>query len=207
VPLVEGRVLAFEWLGRGNHLDEHHPKRGPGRYGTSADAFCVLTNADGRRIAVVIEWKYTERYDRDGDKEKLNPHYDRFFADGTGPLRLAELGLEPQSVRYEPFYQLARLAALAHRIEVATEDDVDEAHLAWIVPEGNVDLRNGVTSPTLEERFKGQSVESVFRTLLRKPDRFHVVAPATLLRAFPDSQFPEEGPTVCEVRARYAEGR
>lgn len=203
--IVGDRVVAFEWLGRANHLDERNPNRGPGRFGTSADAYCVLVGADGRRRGVLIEWKYTETYEV--GVVKPNRHYDSFFIDSNGPLRLAELGLDARAIRFDPFYQLARLSILAHRMELAGEDGVHEMHTLWVVPSENAALRTTMTAPALASLFPGNDVARAFRELLRTPARFHLTSPASLLNGFPDEEFPALASIVSDVRERYAKGR
>jgi hypothetical protein len=204
VPIDAGRAVAFEWIGRANHLDERSPKRKRGAWGTSADAFVVLAMKDGSRTGLLIEWKYTEQYPL--DEPKKSTHYDAMILAPASPFVLAESG-SAVVLRYEPFYQLARLTLLAARMAASREDGVDRVLVLWVVPEGNSDLLARITSPVLRARFPGLAVPAVFQRVLTDPTRFRVASPAGLLRAFPIDRYKGVAPAVAEARSRYSEGR
>jgi hypothetical protein len=200
LPIDEGDVIAFEWLGQKNYLKEKSPKRRAGAYGTSPDAHLVLRLRSGEPVGVLVEWKYTESYE---SRQKFGQHYAALFQAANGPIDLG--GLPPESLFYEPFYQLARSVLLADAMEAAHESDVSRVVLILVVPDSNTAYRDRVTSPLLAGR--GNTVAEVMKSLMRKPDRLVVTSAEQLFRAFPTSEHPDIAPAIGEISDRYIAGR
>jgi hypothetical protein len=164
--------VGFEWIGRDNYLGEW-PTDGKAKRGahvTSSDAF-VRFKYKGHVQALLIEWKYTEKYgqplDPGGNDERKRRYNDKVFAP-NGPIK-ADLGLKVEDFFWEPFYQMMRQQMLAWRMERAREDGADRVSVLHISPSANRSLHK-VTAPALR-RF-GADAFDVFRRLLVQPDNF-----------------------------------
>lgn len=192
VPVEDGRFVTFEWIGLKNYLGERVREEGSRTRGancTSADALVAFEREDGRRQAVLIEWKYTESYHSihlktapsGTDRTTI---YRTLFDKADCPL---DRGLIPsfESLFFEPFYQLMRQQLLAHEMETAKQPEADIVSLLHIAPAHNTDFRK-VTSPALKpmgdtaagvwarlvkpaDRFKSVGTEGLFNPLLAKP--------------------------------------
>jgi hypothetical protein len=164
--------VGFEWIGRDNYLGEWpadgKPKRGA--HVTSADAF-VRFQYKGQIRALLIEWKYTEKYgqplDPSGNGERKRRYKDKIFAP-NGPIK-GDLGLKVEDFFWEPFYQMMRQQMLAWRMERAREDGAERVSVLHISPSANQPLHK-VTAPALT-RF-GTDAFDVFRSLLVQPEKF-----------------------------------
>ncbi len=116
VPIEPGRLVAFEWIGEADYLNESigpHRLRRRGEHCTSADAAVRLLRADGTIETVLIEWKYTETYQSETEtarREKQLSRYGAIAIQPEGPLR-ADLGILVDDLFYEPVYQLLRTPA------------------------------------------------------------------------------------------------
>ena len=89
--------------------------------------------------------------------------------------------------------------------EQARESDVDRVVVVLVAPVGNTDFRDNVTSPVLARR--GDTVETIMRSLMRTPDRLVVTSAVELFGRFPASEHPDIAPAVQEIRDRYVAGR
>jgi hypothetical protein len=136
---VEGdSPVAFEWCGLIDHLGERRGRPVTrGRYCTSADALMIAVRADGGRTGVIVEWKFTESYDRPiafigaGGTDRREVYRARYEA---APF----LHHPPIEVFFhEPHYQLLRLVLLAHAMVAAGEHGIDRAVVVHAVPAGN----------------------------------------------------------------------
>lgn len=203
MPVDDGRVLIFEWIGVGNPLRETSPKRRRSSHGTSADAFCAIRRDDGGLTGLIIEWKYTETYPE--EKRKFGEPYLPFLEAEDGPIDAGRCG-GPRALLVDPLYQLARLQLLAHATERARDLDCDRVIVVVLVPEGNRDYRTQVPGAELRARNPGLPLAEVWAGLLRRPDRFALTSFDDLLSTFHDDEFPAIAATVREVRARYSRG-
>ena len=182
----EGRTspVEFEWIGLGNSLEGGTTR---GANSTSVDAFVIAETGAGRR-AYLMEWKYVEEYGIDADKgagpegeTRRNRYSDLYSATSSafsGEVPMGEL-------LYEPFYQLMRLRLLADRMVANRELDVTDAKVVVVVPEGNSEYRERITSPPLAERFpQHRTVSDVMRATLKEPDAtFASICPSVLVDA------------------------
>ena len=181
----EGRTspVEFEWIGLGKSLEGGTTR---GAANTSVDAFVIADAGAGRR-AYLMEWKYFEKNKSGDDKgagsagEKRKRIYSLLYNKSsafTGDVPMSEL-------LYEPFYQLMRLRLLADRMVAKGELGVTDAKVVVVVPEGNSEYRERITSPYLAERFpRHKTVSDVMRATLKDPDAtFASVCPSELAAA------------------------
>ena len=182
----EGRTspVEFEWIGLGGSLEGGTTR---GAYNTSVDAFVIADTGAGRR-AYLMEWKYVEESESGDDKGagtkgeiRKGRYSDPYSAESSafsGEVPMSEL-------LYEPFYQLMRLRLLADRMVANRELDVTDAKVVVVVPEGNSEYRERITSPPLAERFpQHKTVSDVMRATLKDPDAtFTSVCPSVLVAA------------------------
>jgi hypothetical protein len=191
----EGQVVSFEWIGLDNYLGEkirRNSSRTRGANFTSADAAVMFLRQDGKRQIVLIEWKYTESYNRTwlGISERGTDRRDiyRHLYDSTScPLDKTKVS-DYSDLFYEPFYQLLRQQMLAHEMEMAQELGCDLVTVLHVAPSDNRDFHR-VTSPGLEPR--GDSSIEVWKGLVRQPDRFVSVSTERLFGDFPVDSHPE----------------
>ena len=200
IPVEDGRVITFEWIGDDNPLRETSPKRKRGSHGTSVDAFCVVKRADGGHTGLLIEWKYTEG-DRD-EGPKHGNHYVDFLESGDGPVDVARCG-GAAALFVDPLYQLARLQLLAHATEREHILGCDRVLVLVLVPAGNRAYRDRVPCTNLQRQFPGLGLAEVWPRVLRRPDRFALTSFDGLMTTFQDDAFPALAPVLREVRARY----
>ena len=180
----EGRTspVEFKWIGLGSSLEGGTAR---GANNTSVEAF-VIADTDAGRRAYLMEWKYV---DRSGDDKGAGPEGERRkgrYSDPYSAESSAFSGEVPMSeLLYDPFYQLMRLRLLADRMVANRELDVTDAKVVVVVPEGNFEYRERITSPPLAERFpQHKTVSDVMRATLKDPDAtFTSVCPSVLLDA------------------------
>jgi hypothetical protein len=195
LPIEDGQYVAHEWIGRRNYLGEKIGRNGQRTRGanfTSADAAVLFQHMDGKRHAVLIEWKYTEsygstplRYAKSGtDRLAI---YAQLLERADCPIRREALP-SWEALFDEPFYQFMRQQLLAHEMELAHELDADIVSVLHIAPAHNRDFQR-VTSPALREL--GDSATQVWKRLLRTPDRFLSVNTEDLFGGFDHTAFPE----------------
>ena len=182
----EGRTspVEFEWIGLGRSLEGRTTR---GANNTSVDAFVIADTGAGR-CAYLMEWKYVEDYKHGDDKGagiegeiRKGRYSDSYLAESSafsGEVPMSEL-------LYEPFYQLTRLRLLADRMVANRELEVTDAKVVVVVPKGNSEYRERITSPPLAERFpQHKTVSDVMRATLKDPDAtFASVCPSVLVDA------------------------
>ena len=196
VPMEgEGQLVSFEWIGLCNYLGEkirRNSRRTRGANFTSADAAVMFRRQDGTRQIVLIEWKYTESYNRTWlgssksgtDRRGIYRH----LYDSPGcPLEKTKVP-EFGDLFYGPFYQFLRQQLLAHEMELAQELECNLVTVLHVAPACNRDFHR-VTSPGLQPL--GDSSIEVWRGLVRPPDRFLSVSTEALFGDFPVDIHPE----------------
>ncbi|HEV7372242.1 PGN_0703 family putative restriction endonuclease [Arenibaculum sp.] len=215
---VNGRPchLAFEWVGRGNHLDEAPlgTSLTRGANCTSADAM-VLLAIGGRTEMLLIEWKYTERYGSPlrnpnrigtgGAEETANDERRRRYAGRLfwpdGPLAPTDaFGFD--DLLCEPLYQLARQQMLAFQLQRAREEGADQVRVLHVAPQANRAL-NRNTSPSLRGLFPERGVFEVWSGLLAEPTCFVKRNAGQFFGAF-DAHRHSLGEWHNDIRHRYA---
>jgi hypothetical protein len=207
LPVEDGKLVSFEWIGAENYLGEkitRNGKRSRGANFTSADAIVMFERTNKKRQIVLIEWKYTESYGG------TNLKFAKSGTDRTSIYRhlfehqdcLIQKDLLPNfdSLFFEPFYQLMRQQFLAHKMEKAREMGADMVSLLHIAPAHNLDFQK-VTSPEL--RHLGSSPTQIWHNLVREEDRFKSVYTEDLFGGLTEEQLPEMKDWLEYIQARY----
>jgi hypothetical protein len=189
-----GLWLAIEWIGLDNYLGElkrGNRERTRGANFTSADGAVRFEDESGQTQIALIEWKYTEAYSRTS-KAKGNSGrrrqaiYRDFFESADGPIDKNRVP-DYLDLFYEPFYQMMRQQLLAHEMEKHRELGAEVVTVVHICPARNTDFP-AITSPNLAAL--GDSATGVWKSLLRKPDRFLEVHTEDLFQSFDVNAFP-----------------
>jgi hypothetical protein len=176
----EGGYVAFEWIGDKSYLNERGT-RTRGAKLTSIDAIMQVTRDDDTPMLIVIEWKYTEAYEKGREM--------RFAHDGTDRVERYRKLIEaedspflqgpPERLFYEPYEQLMRQTLLA----AAVAADPETPELTWlhvhVMPAGNLELRTRVQQavPSLE----GNTLEQTWQGALKAPERYRIVTPSEVV--------------------------
>ncbi|MFZ5476682.1 MAG: PGN_0703 family putative restriction endonuclease [Myxococcota bacterium] len=153
--------VAFEWIGDAGHLGEARTR---GRFATSADAYLLARRRDGV-TAVLVEWKFTEHYDRPvplrgpGGRDRREIYRARYEASEAFSERPPI-----EAFFHEPHYQLLRLVLLAEGMVRARERGADRAVVVHVLPEGNADLL-----ATVPPALGGGRVDRVWEGLVKGP--------------------------------------
>ncbi len=170
---VDGGYVEFEAIGNKNYLNERSHTRGANS--TSVDAIMVGRKNDGSNILVLIEWKYTEEYREENEyiPERYNI-YNKLLEEKDCPIKTDDF----ESLYYEPFYQLMRQTLLGWKMVQAGEYQCDEYIHVHVIPEGNTELRDRVTSPGLN----GSIMSEAWKSVLKDPFRYMVMTPEEFLR-------------------------
>jgi hypothetical protein len=202
-----GEVVAFEWIGAADYLNERTSGGGRrGRNTTSADAAIRYRTSRGAIEVALIEWKYTEQYhghELSGGEKSMGVRRDRYRAlydDARAPIRH---GLVPyEDFFVEPFYQLFRLTMLADRMERAAEQGAERVRLVYVAPARNTELwaslnreSHRALAAQLRDGSDERPVEVVWSAMCKRPDRFVYLDSATFV--------DEQAPTSDDYRSRY----
>jgi hypothetical protein len=162
---LDGGFAAFEWIGEKADIGETGARtRGANR--TNLDAVLIARRPTGKRVGLVIEWKYTETYTSAShavSRGRTNrvDRYSKRLLDPAGPIdsrKLADL----RDLFHDPFLQLTRQALLAWRL---AEDDSlfdDWVHL-HVIPPANRQLIGTVTA----RKLTGATMPDAFAGVLR----------------------------------------
>lgn len=208
VPIGDGvrsSLVEFEWIGIDGSLEGGLTR---GANVTSVDSLIVgLSSAEPR--AYLFEWKYTESYRPDisllkgasGDKRR--GRYQELFLAKDSSFR-PDVPIE--DLFYEPFYQLTRLRLLADQIVRDKTFGSKKATVVVVCPQENMAFRGRITSPGLREKsvnLKDKDVESVFKSVLKDPEGFHMVAPSELLDAVRKKTSNQLRPWIDYLSDRY----
>lgn len=183
--------ISFEVVSNNDYLNEDsHPtgKLNRGEFCTSIDAL-IIGIRNGRRVMLVIEWKYTESYS-DLDKSKED-NVQGFMSSGDIRLmRYTDLILNSKYIKapqsgslrgsiffYEPFYQLTRQTLWAEQmilhkdLEILNADDYVIVH---VIPSANYDLLHKVYS--VSEKM----MEASWRGNIKDQGKYQIIAPEDL---------------------------
>ena len=175
--------IGFEVVSNGSYLGEGKTQT-RGANCTSVDAMMAGKLANGKKILVLIEWKYTEYYNKvcfaDGDPGKTRKkRYDHLLQAGDSPI---DLNVSLNNFYYEPFYQLMRQTLLAWQMVKHKKDELnadDWIHLD-VIPETNLHLRYKVNAPDLIQ----SGVEDAWKAVLNEPNKYRLISPQKLLQPF-----------------------
>ncbi len=179
LPIEDG-FLSYEWVGTASYLGERGwSPQSRGKNITSVDALMAVKRHDGSVLALLIEWKYTERYSRsrlsisDKGTDRVDI-YRSLLDDPSCPIRFGD----HSRLFYEPYYQLMRQTLLAWQmIEHRELGATDWIHL-HVVPAENVELLQNVTSPQLADF---RTMERAWKSVLVHPQKYRLVSPRELL--------------------------
>lgn len=176
---TEGYV-AFEYIGTcedgKNKLGERAATRGS--QCTSVDATMIGRYADGKRVLVFIEWKYTEQYSpQDLYIPRRADVYDAGIVANDSPFKPID---DVSSYYYEPFYQMMRQTLLAHGCVKAGERGCTDYYHVHVIPEANRDLHENITSEGLSEM--GSTLKEVWQQVLKQPEKYISKTPQELVQ-------------------------
>ena len=172
--IVDDGFVEFEFIGERQYLQEKSFSRGANC--TSFDAFMIGRTKNGERRAFLIEWKYTEFY-RAEDKHipERAKVYDHLIAASDSPFK----AIQPQSLYFEPFYQMMRQTLLGWLIAKNKDHGCSSYRNVHVVPKENEDFHGRITAPSL----KGAHVSDAWRSVLRNPELYIGSTPADLMRS------------------------
>ncbi|WP_162502438.1 PGN_0703 family putative restriction endonuclease [Treponema endosymbiont of Eucomonympha sp.] len=199
-PDIEAGYVAFEIIGAKNYLGEKNHTRGA--LSTSVDAVMLGKKNGGKNILVLIEWKYTEEYitgdynkNTGVDGQHRHDRYDPLLKEEDSPISVASF----EALYYEPFYQLMRQTVLGWKMVEHNEYCCDEFVHIHVIPDGNLELLNNVTSPLLREH--GNTISEAWKGVLKKPDKYQVISPEKLFE--PLMNLPDARSLLEYLNARY----
>jgi hypothetical protein len=180
----EDGYIGFEVVSKGSYLNEVPVgcSQTRGANCTSVDAMMTGVLNNGKKILVLIEWKYTELYPKeckaDGDSGKTRKaRYNHLIQNPNSPIK-STVNLD--NYYYEPFYQVMRQTLLAWQMvknkkaELQTDD--------WlhfdVIPENNLNLRYQVQAPDLLKT----GIEDAWKSQLKDPKKYNIITPQRLLK-------------------------
>ncbi|MDR1871816.1 MAG: hypothetical protein LBS60_07850 [Deltaproteobacteria bacterium] len=181
LPIEESSpgYIAFEVVGGDvNFLNEGINRRG--RNCTSIDACMYALHNDGRRILIMIEWKYVEAYsNEDKSKQKGGETRKSRYLDLIEERKKSEPKYFNENILsccwFEPFYQLMRqtlwVGQVLQRKPNGFEAD-DYLHL-HVIPEANTQLLNK------KYKCSGQGMEDTWKSCLTElsKNKYIVISP------------------------------
>jgi hypothetical protein len=179
----EGGYVAFEWIGDKNYLGERGA-RTRGANITSLDAMMRVTLADETLALLLVEWKYLESYGAEdigiskSGTDRVTTYRDLIEAEDS-PFVPGEAG----RLFYEPYYQLMRQTLLASQYVADTKTPESTWIHLHVIPRGNEALRRRIkkAAPLL----LGATLEETWRSTLKAPERYRIVAPSELFDGTP----------------------
>lgn len=196
-PHDETDHLVFEWQGLRDHFGEWSARSRRGSMATSTDAAFRYRTPDGSIEMALVEWKFTERYDKDhldGSNATRDRRYQSHFSAPDGPIVEGSLGLS--DCYADPVYQLMRFTLLARAIERHRELEVERCRIVYVAPGRNRALFASRGTAGFA-RFAGERhFLEAWRAVMRRPDDLVMFDSARLLDT--------DAPTGHEFRTRYS---
>jgi len=160
------------------------------------DALMVGKKSTGSNVLILIEWKYTEEY---REENKYIPAryeiYNKLLDEEGCPI----IDSQHSALYYEPFYQLMRQTLLGWKMVKNREYQCDELLHLHVIPSGNVELRDRVTSPDL--RSKGSNMSEAWKSVLKEPNRYIVITSEDFLKPALDCE--DTHSIVAYLKKRY----
>ena len=174
--------ISFEVVSDNDHLNEtKNPTRGS--QCTSIDAV-ILATKKGKRIMLIIEWKYVETYgntdkskDTDGKASgttRLKKYSKLIY--NSQQLCLKKLDYSGSVYFHEPFYQLMRQTLWAEEMIKNRQQETiqaDDFLHVLVVPKGNDKLRGSYKCSNCD-------LESTWRRLVKDQAKFKLFSPDDL---------------------------
>lgn len=174
------RFLDYEYIGKENYLNERVAPEGRkrGENCTSADGFLIYKTSCGKKVGVLIEWKFTESYGGDSNRVKVRDDgsmtdrymiYKSLLKAKDSPFkykRSSELSVLFQ----EPLYQFTRLCLLAKEMAKVREYGIDECKVLLLSPSFNhalIEVKNRLLS------FISNDIREVFSGFLNNNNLFN----------------------------------
>ena len=189
IPCDKGsyNYIAFEVVASKDYLHEKDLKRG--EFCTSVDAFVYALDENNERWLIPIEWKYTEKYERDDKsngtkgKTRLSRYCNTKDDNLIGNSKQLKSLLDYKHSIYfqEPFYQLMRQTLWAECICNNKEENVLPAeHFVHIhvCPKENEELLDKWYAEVTNK----PSMEEAWREMLSDQSLYHLVDPKELLQ-------------------------
>lgn len=180
----EDGYIGFEVVSNGSYLGETSSGKAQTRGAncTSVDAVMTGILKSGKKIQVLIEWKYTEAYGKtclaDGSSGVTRKsRYNHLITDPNSPI---DCKVALDNLYYDPFYQIMRQTLLAWQMVKHKKDELntdDWLHFD-VIPENNLHLRYKVQAPGLLQT----GIEDAWKSQLKTPEKYNVITPQRLLR-------------------------
>jgi hypothetical protein len=182
-PDEQGRYLTFEYIGPKDYFGEgRRGHRTRGSQCTSVDAAFAYRTTSGKDALALVEWKFTESYPSAvaGWERKVverTRRYGSAIHAANGPIDAA--GVDVAALFHEPIYQLVRQQLLAHALAEDPGVRAEIVRVVHVLSPLNTAYQRSYISPELRER--GDSVDEVWRSLLRPREAFVKMDPADFL--------------------------
>jgi hypothetical protein len=199
----EGGYIGFEVVSNGSYLGEtpNGKQQTRGANCTSVDAMMTGILRNGKKIQVLIEWKYTESYHNtclaDGSSGATRQsRYNHLTTDPDSPINCT---VPIENLYYEPIYQIMRQTLLAWQMvkNRTVELNANDWIHVDIIPENNLNLRYQIQAPDLPKT----NIEDAWKTQLKKPQKYQVITPQKLLS--PIIFDPKYGKLMVYLNERY----
>lgn len=183
-PDFENGYIGFEVVSKHSYLREvaEGKEQTRGANCTSVDAMMAGKLKNGKKIQVLIEWKYTELYSKSDKSEGSSGttrknRYDALINDKDSPIKRI---VSIDNLYYEPFYQIMRQTLLAWQMtkNKANELNTDDWLHLDVIPENNLNLRYQVPAPGLKQT----GIEEAWKSQLKAPEKYIVITPQKLLK-------------------------
>lgn len=170
--VVDDGYVEFEFIGK-HGIGEGAFKRGANC--TSVDAAMIGKTAEGKRILFFIEWKYTESYSKKSLQcPKREVVYNKLIVAKDTPFSATN---DLSIYYYEPFYQMMRQTLLADLCVKNREYGCEDYRIVHVIPEGNIKLRNTITSPGMS----GATICDAWKKVIKRPDTYISTTPEALM--------------------------
>lgn len=176
--------IQFEAVSDTDHLNEKTSTRGSNC--TSVDALIYALHENGQRVILPIEWKYTEKYDKQNKAEGQQgiTRQGRYKCLINDSLQLQH---ENHGIYYyEPFYQLMRQTLWAEQMirnkesETIKADDFIHIH---IIPPKNQGLLHKVYTCS------NMDMEHTWRSQLKEQSKYRIIAPNDFLSSIDPQKY------------------
>lgn len=183
-PDFEDGYIGFEVVSKHSYLGEvaEGKEQTRGANCTSVDAMMTGKLKNGKKIQVLIEWKYTEFYPKSDKSEGSSgatrkDRYDALIEDKDSPITRT---VSIANFYYEPFYQIMRQTLLAWQMtkNKAKELNAEDWLHFDVIPENNLNLRYQVPAPDLIQ----SGIEEAWKSQLKEPQKYNVITPQKLLK-------------------------